>query len=145
MCGSNRVDWTRAKRCCARRWHWIRTTPARSRSSTTSSRAAANPTRLFGGLAGHPFAEALGPARHALLLGALDCKSIGLDILGDHRSGPDHRSVADRHRSHQSGVRANERPGADHRAIFAEPVVIAGDGAGADVGRRADFGVADIA
>ena len=41
-------------------------------------------------------------------------------------------------------VGADERARADHRAIFAEAVIIAGDRARADVGLGADRGVADV-
>jgi hypothetical protein len=47
-------------------------------------------------------------------------------------------------RRHQRAVGADEGALADHRRIFEEAVIIAGDGAGADVGARADLGIADI-
>ena len=100
--------------------------------------------RYLGRLPGHPLAEALGPAGDALLLAALDRQAVGLDVLGDHRSGADDRAVADRHRRDQARVGADERPRADHRPILAEAVIIAGDRARADVGARADLGVADV-
>ena len=47
--------------------------------------------------------------------------------------GADDRALADADRRDQRGVGADEGARADHRPIFAEPVVIAGDRAGADV------------
>ena len=44
----------------------------------------------------------------------------------------------------QGGVGADEGARPDHRLIFAEPVVIAGDGPGADVGPGPDLGIADV-
>src|SRR5258705_1426707 len=99
---------------------------------------------LFRRFPGHALAEALGPAGDAFLLGALDRQAVGFDVLGDHRPGADNRALADRHRGNQRGVRADERARADHRAVLAESVVIAGDRAGPDVGPRPDFRVADV-
>ena len=52
--------------------------------------------------------------------------------------------LADRDRRHQRAVGADEGAGADHRLVLAEAVVVAGDGAGADIGARADFDIAQI-
>ncbi len=83
------------------------------------------------------------PAMPRLLV-PLQRQAIRLDVAGDHRTRADDRAVADRDRRHQSGVRTDEGARADDRAILPEPVVIAGDGAGADVGLRPDRGVADV-
>ena len=45
-------------------------------------------------------------------------------------------AVADRHRRDQRAVRADEGAGADLGVVLVEAVVVAGDRAGADVGRR---------
>ena len=82
---------------------------------------------------------------NALLLAARDGQLVGRDILGDHRSRADDRAVADADRRDQRAVRADEGARADLGPIFAEAVVIAGDGARADVGFRADRRVADVA
>src|SRR6185437_15122282 len=51
---------------------------------------------------------------------------------------------ADAHRRHQRGVGADEHPLADLGAEFLEPVIVAGDGARADVAAGADRAVAEI-
>src|SRR5205823_7612673 len=99
---------------------------------------------LLGRFPRHAFAEAAGPAGDPFLFGAFDRETVGLDIARDHRSRPDDSAVANSHRRHQRRVRADERAGADHRPIFAEPIIIAGDRAGADVRPRADRGIADV-
>src|SRR4029079_14850857 len=78
------------------------------------------------------------------LLTAFDGEAVSVDVLGDHRYRPNDRTVADRHRGHQRAVRPYEGALADHRIVLAEPIVIAGDGARADVRVRADICVADV-
>src|SRR6185369_2035314 len=99
---------------------------------------------LFRRFAGHPFAEATGPAGYSLLFRTLDREAVGLDVLRDYRAGANDRTVADRHGSHQSRVGADECSSPDHGAILAEPIVIAGDGPRADVRARTDLSVADV-
>ena len=53
-------------------------------------------------------------------------------------------AVADRHRRDQRRIRADEDAGADLGAVLGEAVIVAGDGAGADIGFGADAGIADI-
>ena len=53
--------------------------------------------------------------------------------LRDGRTGAGRGARADAHRRDQHGVRADERVVADERRPFVEPVVVAGDGARADV------------
>ena len=65
-------------------------------------------------------------------------------VLGDHRAGPDIGARADLHR-HQRRIRADERPLADGGAMLGAAVVIAGNGAGSNIGVGADNGVADVA
>ena len=54
------------------------------------------------------------------------------------------RAVADLDRRHQGVVRPDPHVLADLRAVLAEAVVVGGDRAGADVGARADVGVAQV-
>src|SRR4051794_6472978 len=100
--------------------------------------------RLFRRFPVHPLAESARPPGYALLLAALHGQCVRLDILGDHRTRADNCSVTDCYRCDQRGVGADERAGSDYRPILAEPVVIAGDRAGADVRARPDLGIADV-
>jgi hypothetical protein len=54
------------------------------------------------------------------------------------------RPLADLYRRDQRGVGADESALADQRLVLEEAVVVAGDGAGAEIGVGADMGVADI-
>src|SRR4051794_39245816 len=103
------------------------------------------PHILLGRFPSHPFAEAAGPAGEAFLLAPLNSQAVGLDVARDHGSCTDYGAVADRDRRDQRGVRPDERSGADHCPVLAETIIIAGDGARADVGPCADFSVADVA
>src|SRR5690606_28253925 len=85
------------------------------------------------------------PALDALLAPACDRELAFGGVAGDHRTGADGGVAADLHRRHQRGVRADEGVVADHRGRLVGTVVVAGDGAGADVDAAADFGVADVA
>ena len=71
-------------------------------------------------------------------------QGIGGDILGDHTAGADQRAVADLDRCDQGDVGTDESAFSDVGVVLGKTIVIAGDGAGADVGRRPDAGVADI-
>ena len=89
--------------------------------------------------------KAGGPAGKSLLLAARDGQLVRRDILGHHRTSADDRAGADADRCNQRAVGADEGARADLRPILAETVVIAGDGAGADIGFLADRRVADVA
>ena len=65
-------------------------------------------------------------------------------VLGDDAARADDSAVADLHRRDQRGVRADERARADIGVVLVEAVVIAGDGARADIRARADARIADI-
>src|SRR5215831_2493833 len=90
--------------------------------------------RLFGLL---PRAEFLRPAGDLLLLAARDRKRVLFRRFGDHRAGADIGSIADFHRRHERRIGADESASADVGEVFVEAVVVAGDGAGADVGALA--------
>ena len=71
-------------------------------------------------------------------------QSIGRDVLGDDAARSDIGALADLDRRDERGVGADEGVGADLGAMLGEAVIVAGDGAGADVSARADAGIADI-
>src|SRR5271165_2851411 len=73
---------------------------------------------------------------------ARDGERVRRDILGDHAAGGDDRAVADRNRRDERGVRADEGPRPDRSAVLGMAVVIAGDGARADIRPLSDRGVA---
>ena len=62
----------------------------------------------------------------------------------DDRAGPDGCPGAHGHRGHQGGVGADEGPVADDGEVLVGPVVVAGDGPGADVDPAADLRVPDV-
>src|ERR1700722_15526420 len=72
-------------------------------------------------------------------------QGVGRYVFRDHRAGSDIGALADFDRRDQRRVRTDEGILADRRAMLVAAVVIAGDGAGADIGVGADKGVADIA
>ena len=90
------------------------------------------------------FAIGVGPAFNIRLPPARDRERAIGHVLGDDAAGAGVSARADGDRRHQRGVRADEGVRADGGAVLAEAVIIAGDGAGADIGPRADVGVADI-
>src|SRR5437016_2867825 len=65
-------------------------------------------------------------------------------VLADGRGGADVGAARDAHRRHQRRVRADEAVVLDHRAVLCRAVVVAGDGARADVDGVADLGVANV-
>src|SRR3954468_14584766 len=98
-----------------------------------------------GQLGSLPHAEAASPSIAPLLAAATDTERIGGHVVGDHRAGAHHGTIANSHRRHQRRVGADKRTRADVSVVLAETVIVAGDGARPDVGPRADTGVADIA
>ena len=73
------------------------------------------------------------PARDRHLLRARDGELAGGRVLGDGRAGADVGAARDAHRRDQRRVGADEAVVLDHRAVLVRAVVVAGDGAGADV------------
>jgi hypothetical protein len=65
-------------------------------------------------------------------------------VGGDGGPGADGRAFADPHRRDQCGVGTDERAIADFGDELVDTVVVAGDGAGADVDVAANLGVAEI-
>jgi hypothetical protein len=86
----------------------------------------------------------LPPAFAVVLRTALHGHRVVRHVRGDDGAGADIGAVADFHRRHQRGVGAGEGARADRGLVLEEAVVVAGDGAGAEVGVGADMDVADI-
>src|SRR5205823_776703 len=78
------------------------------------------------------------PAVDVALLARADGERSFRHVLADRSAAADVRALADRHRRHQLGVAADERAVLDDRPILLLAVVVARDGAGADVHLRAD-------
>src|SRR5690606_25152001 len=93
---------------------------------------------------GSAFGGAL-PAVDGGLAPTRDGEFVGRGVFRDHAAGADGRALADLHRGHQRTVGADEGTVADGGGGFVHAVVVAGDGAGADVHLRAHQRVADIA
>src|SRR5687768_8258469 len=85
-----------------------------------------------------------GPGFLVCLAGAPDRERISRHVFGHHRAGGGVGALSHLHRRHQRGVRADEGPRADARQVLVPAVVVAGDGAGADVGLFPHHRVADV-
>src|SRR3954447_7948650 len=83
----------------------------------------------------HRFAGAKlgGPAGYFLLLRPGEGECILRDLPCDHAARADIGAIFDLHRRNQRGIRANKCACSDLGPMLVEAVVIAGDGAGADV------------
>src|SRR5882672_1943773 len=66
-------------------------------------------------------------------------------VLGDRRARADIGAARDAHRGDQGRIGADEAVVLDYRAVLGDAVVIAGDGAGADVDALAELRVANVA
>ena len=64
--------------------------------------------------------------------------------LGDGRAGCGGRAGLDFHRRHQRVVRTDEHVFTHHGLELVGAIVVAGDGAGADIGARTDFGIPQV-
>jgi hypothetical protein len=87
---------------------------------------------------------ALAPAVDLGLLGALDAQRTGGHIMADGGAGSRERMVADGDGCDQVRVAADERIVADGRVELALAVVVAGDGAAAEVAVLAHRGITDV-
>src|SRR5687768_2080603 len=86
--------------------------------------------------------------RPAVLCGlapARDGQRVRRHVAGDDRARSDIGAVADFDRRDQGRIGADEGVPADLGAMLRDTVVIAGDGAGTDIGAGTNGGVADIA
>src|SRR5579862_1904916 len=92
------------------------------------------------------FAPPLGrPPGFVHLPSARHGQRVGGNVFCDDRPRGDIGPVAHAHRSDQRGVAADKDAAADGRGMFARAVVVAGNGAGTDVGFTPDARVAQIA
>jgi hypothetical protein len=76
------------------------------------------------------------------LVTARDCQRFGGHIVGDGAACRDIRAVADGQGRNQRRVRADEHAVANHGAVLALAVVVAGNRARADIGALANRRVA---
>ena len=86
-----------------------------------------------------------GPAGTIHLGRTTDGQRIGRYILRYRGAGRNQRAASHRDRGNQQGVAADEDVILDHRLLFANPVVIARDGSGADIDPSTDSRIAEIA
>src|SRR5438477_8386708 len=84
------------------------------------------------------------PALLVRLRNTAEGESAGRDVLGDRRARRHVRPLADLDWRDELRVAADEHVLADRRAVLLLAVVVAGDHPGADVGSRADVGVAEV-
>lgn len=78
--------------------------------------------------------------RAACLAPARDRQRIVRHILHDDAAGGHQRPRANLHRRDKRAVDADERTVPDHGAVLVHAVMVAGDGAGADIRPRTDAG-----
>src|SRR5207247_8185021 len=88
--------------------------------------------------------SSLSPVRNVPLLAGADAKRAGRDVLTDRRAAADVGTAPHGDRGHQLRVAPDEGAVFNHGPVLFLAVVIAGDGAGADVHIFADGGVAEI-
>ena len=84
------------------------------------------------------------PAFFVHLPRAPDAEGAGGDVFGDGGAGGGPGAFAQSDRGDEGGVGADEGVRADDGAVLVHPVVVTGDGPRADVGARADLGVAEV-
>ena len=92
----------------------------------------------------HCVALDAGPLGFVDLPSAANGESVFGNIVGDARRCANVRAFAEFHRGHESGIAADEDAILDHRLVLVNAVVVAGDGAGADVHFLADYGITKI-
>ena len=85
-----------------------------------------------------------GPALHVGLAAPFDGQGPGGHVLGDGAAGGGVGAVPHRHRRHQVGVAADEAVIPDGGAVLVLAVVVAGDGAAAEVAVFAHVAVPDV-
>src|SRR5699024_4842039 len=85
-----------------------------------------------------------GPALLDLLAGPADDHGVLGDVLGHGGAGGDEGSVLHLHRRDKVGVASDEHMAADGGAVLLEPVIVAGDGAAAEIAVLAHVAVSHI-
>ena len=117
-----------------------RTTAVSGAALSPSLRAATAPSTPLLRLRAHlHLAVAFRTAFAVVLRAAFDGHRIVRHVLRDDRARTDIGAIADPDRRHQRGIGTNEGAFADRRLVLEEAVIVAGDGAGADVGIGADM------
>src|SRR5690606_29196037 len=116
---------------------------ARRSISSKASISASHPARIGKPVIGLLLRRPL-PALERLLPRAGDAELVGRRVLADHRAGADGRVPADGHRRHQRRIGADEGAILDGGDELVDAVVVAGDGAGADIDAAADHRIAEI-
>src|SRR5205809_3610610 len=99
---------------------------------------------LRGRRAGRLRPAARHPAREGPLRDAAHDERAGRDVAGDGRPGADVGVVPDRDRGDELRVAPDLHARPDLRVVLREPVVVAGDRPGTDVGLRPDLAVAEV-
>jgi hypothetical protein len=90
------------------------------------------------------FSFLLGPAFFVDLAGSAQSQGICRDILGDCRGCGDVGALADPQRGDQDAVAADKNIVFDDGLVFVYAIVVAGDGAGADIDLFADLAVPEV-
>src|SRR5947209_13087914 len=127
--------------------HEIRLATSLGRFSRTgfAARSRFRAAGLLGLFRGGKLAAALGgPVGFIGRAAPRNGQRIGGDVLGDDRAGGDVGAIADAHRRDQRRVGPDEDAVADGRRMLRYAVVIAGNGAGADVGVASNARIAEI-
>src|SRR5882672_5256262 len=93
---------------------------------------------------GHFAAFFGGPPGFGGLAAAREAEGIRRNVLRNRGTGGNVGAVADFYRRNENGIASDKNAIADDRGKFIHAVVIAGNRSGADVGVRAQFGVADV-
>src|SRR6478752_6662736 len=88
--------------------------------------------------------QAFCPAFLNCLFDARDSQRTSWNILGYYRPGANVSAIADLDRRDQRGIRTDEGTFADIGAVLGDAIIIAGDGAGANIGSLAHTRIADI-
>src|SRR5262249_9018044 len=85
-----------------------------------------------------------GPAVFHRLLAAGDRETILGHVAGDDAARRDIGTIAHRHRCYERGIRSDKDVGPNLGVMLLKAVIVAGDGAGADIAARPHARIADI-
>ena len=84
------------------------------------------------------------PVSHVLARGAGQTQTTIRYVAADRRTRAHRCPFANPYRRHQRAVGADKRVVADQGLVLVGPIVVAGDGARADINPRADLGIAQL-